>query len=183
MIRNWPLTFPVISTQRLELRALIDSDLNELVERCNFYEISKQTSSLPYPYTLEFAQSRLKLLQSGFLDRSRLVWVIVLKQTNEIIGEIGIHWREESQSMEVGYWISVGFWGKGYATESLKEVLQFGKEEKIARFIYGTHFTDNPASGRTMRKSGMQLEGEEVSIKNQEGILKNLNRYIYSLEL
>ncbi len=175
--RNWPRQFPVIDTQRFTLRALTEQDLPELVIRCNHYDISKQTSSLPYPYTLNFAIGRLKLIQDGFADMSRLVWVIEDRFTNNLVGEIGLHWREASQSMEVGYWIGVDFWGMGIATECLRAVLNFAEELEIARFIFGTHFADNPASGRTMEKAGMISEGEVEPVLNQEGELKRLCRF------
>lgn len=175
--RNWPSSFPVIRTQRYTLRALNELDLPELVIRCNHYDISKQTSSLPYPYTLNFAIGRLKLIQDGFADMSRLVWVIEDNSTKNLVGEIGLHWREVSQSMEVGYWIGVDFWGMGIATECLRAVLNFASEFKIARFVFGTHFADNLASGRTMEKAGMISEGEVEPVLNQEGELKRLCRF------
>ncbi len=175
--RNWPSSFPVIHTQRYTLRALNELDLPELVIRCNHYDISKQTSSLPYPYTLNFAIGRLKLIQDGFTNMSRLVWVIEDNSTKNLVGEIGLHWREASQSVEVGYWIGVDFWGMGIATECLRAVLNFASEFKIARFVFGTHFADNPASGRTMEKAGMISEGEVEPVLNQEGELKRLCRF------
>lgn len=180
--RNWPNQFIVLTTDRFTLRALTENDLPELVIRCNHYDISKQTSSLPFPYTLEFAEGRLKLIQEGFRDRSRLVWVIQDRLTQEIVGEMGLHWREASQSMEVGYWIGVDFWGMGIATECLIAVLSFAKEFKIANYIFGTHFADNPASGRTMEKAGMTAEGFVDPVKNQEGKLKQLKRFRFDLE-
>ncbi len=179
--RNWPSSFPVIRTQRYTLRALNELDLPELVIRCNHYDISKQTSSLPYPYTLNFAIGRLKLIQDGFADMSRLVWVIEDNSTKNLVGEIGLHWREASQSVEVGYWIGVDFWGMGIATECLRAVLNFASEFKIARFVFGTHFADNPASGRTMEKAGMISEGEVEPVLNQEGELKRLCRFKLNL--
>ncbi len=181
MIRNWPTNFPVLLSDRLELRALETFDLPELAIRCNHYDISRQTSSLPYPYTLDFAVGRLKLIQEGFKDLSRLVWLIVEKDSRKIVGEIGLHWREQTESMEVGYWIAKDYWGLGIATESLIAVLNYAKQLMIAKYIYGTHFIDNPASGRTMQKAGMLFEGEVDPILNQEGVLKKLNRYRYDI--
>jgi [ribosomal protein S5]-alanine N-acetyltransferase len=180
--RNWPDQFPVLTTDRFTLRALTEHDLPELVIRCNYYDISKQTSSLPFPYTLNFAVGRLKLIQDGFNDKSRLVWVIIETVSDKVVGEMGLHWREETDSMEVGYWIGLDFWGMGIATECLKRVLDFTNEIKIAKYIYGTHFADNPASGRTMEKAGMTSEGYVDPVLNQAGELKELKRFRFELE-
>jgi RimJ/RimL family protein N-acetyltransferase len=181
MKRIWPTIFPVLLSDRFKLRALETIDLPELVICCNHYDISRQTSSLPYPYTLDFAVGRLKLIQEGFKDFSRLVWLIVEKDSGKIVGEIGLHWRDQTESMEVGYWIAKDYWGLGIATESLIVVLDFAKQLRIAKSIFGTHFVDNPASGRIMKKAGMLFEGEVDPVLNQEGVLKKLNCYRYDI--
>ena len=71
----------------------------------------------------------------------------------KIIGAIGLHDRNDDKA-ELGYWIAVPFWNKGYATEAASAILNFGIKELKFHKIYATHFIHNPASGRIMEKIG-----------------------------
>ncbi|HEX7708287.1 MAG TPA: GNAT family protein, partial [Thermoanaerobaculia bacterium] len=60
---------------------------------------------------------------------------------------------------ELGYWVGVPFWGRGYASEAAAEVIRFGFEDCGMHRIYGCHYARNPASGRILEKVGMTREG------------------------
>lgn len=60
---------------------------------------------------------------------------------------------------EIGYWISVSWWGKGNATEAARAITDFGFDALDLHRIQGRHFTRNVASGRVRQKLGMRLEG------------------------
>ncbi|HKB78454.1 MAG TPA: GNAT family protein, partial [Thermoanaerobaculia bacterium] len=53
----------------------------------------------------------------------------------------------------------VPYWGLGYATEAAGAVVRFGFESLSLNRIFACHFVRNPASGRVLRKLGMQHEG------------------------
>ena len=58
----------------------------------------------------------------------------------------------------MGYWIAQRHWGQGYATEAGRAVLDIaatlGHRELVA-----SHFLDNPASGKVLRKLGFEPTG------------------------
>jgi RimJ/RimL family protein N-acetyltransferase len=60
---------------------------------------------------------------------------------------------------EIGYWIAVPYWGRGYATEAAAEIVRYGFEERNLQRVFACHFTRNPASGRVLQKAGMKYEG------------------------
>ena len=60
---------------------------------------------------------------------------------------------------ELGYWIAVDCWNRGYATEASRRIIDFGFESLGLHRIEAHHFLRNPASGRVMQKMGMQQEG------------------------
>jgi len=170
----WPATFPILESERLIFSRLAFEDLNSLVEKCNQKEITIQTSNLPYPYTYEYAMDRLDFLNTLFEQEKGIVWCVKVKSTLDFAGEIGLHWREDSSSFEVGYWFSMQLWGQGFATESLKQILEFGFQNLRATRIFGTYFTDNLGSLKVMNKAGMVFEKELPPKKNQDGIYKRL---------
>ena len=59
----------------------------------------------------------------------------------------------------MGYWLGKAYWGKGYATEAAKKMIEIGFKEYDWNRIYATAFTNNPATMRVMEKAGMKYEG------------------------
>ena len=52
------------------------------------------------------------------------------------------------------------YWGKGYVTEALEELLRFAFEEDGVRRVDTCCLSDNLRSARAMEKSGLIFEGE-----------------------
>ncbi len=87
-------------------------------------------------------------------------WKIVLKSTNEPIGQIDVvNLNEEIESVEIGYCLGYNFWHKGIMTEAFKVVIKFLFEQVGVNRIEATHDKCNPHSGDVMKKCGLQYEG------------------------
>ena len=85
---------------------------------------------------------------------------IVEKASGKVIGTIGFMWiQPENRSCEVGYSLSRAHWNRGYMTEALEALLEFGFQDLHMNRIEAQHEVDNPASGRVMAKVGMRQEG------------------------
>lgn len=63
-----------------------------------------------------------------------------------------------SRQLPGGYW-GKPYWNQGYCSEAGKAVLQYAFAELGLLRIHASHIGRNPASGRVMRKLGMQHEG------------------------
>ena len=86
-------------------------------------------------------------------------WVVELKDTKQVIGSIRcVKVDIKNLTCGLGYSYGSKFWNKGYATEALKAVLDYLKEEGF-KTVYADHLSLNPASGKVMLKSGMEYEG------------------------
>lgn len=79
---------------------------------------------------------------------------IFKKGTNEFIGRCGLS-RLGNGEVETGYLIARDYWGHGYATEALKAVLNWARENTGLEYIIGFAPTDHKASHRVMEKSGL----------------------------
>jgi RimJ/RimL family protein N-acetyltransferase len=75
-----------------------------------------------------------------------------------IIGSAGMGIDGETGDVQLGYWIGRRWWGQGFATEAAKAVLKVAKAIGYNR-ITASHFVDNPASGRVLKKAGFQPTG------------------------
>jgi [ribosomal protein S5]-alanine N-acetyltransferase len=87
-------------------------------------------------------------------------WGIELKASGELIGAIDLFkFDNMTENCDVGYSIGYKWWNKGYGTEALRAVIEFGFRHMKIHKISAAHNTDNPASGKIMRKVGMEHEG------------------------
>lgn len=88
-------------------------------------------------------------------------WAITPKDDPEnVIGSISmVKFSHDINACEVGYVLSKKFWGQGYMTQALKEVIRFLFEEADVNRIFATYDSRNSASGKVMAKVGMTYEG------------------------
>jgi len=87
-------------------------------------------------------------------------FALVLKETNVLIGTGLIYFEEEVDSWEIGYNLGKKYWGKGYTTEAMKQIISFAQEELGITEIVGRYAKENPESGKVMEKLGFQFEKE-----------------------
>ena len=168
---------PQLITSRLLLRKLEVTDLPFLVKYANNKAVSNNVLNIPHPYTEEDAVFWLNFVWQGLKSGERFVFAVVLKESNEFIGAIGLHPNGKHNGAEMGYWLGEAFWGNGLMTEAASAVLRFGFEELNLHKIYATHFTDNLASGKVMLKNGMIKEGELKEHYKVEGVYKSVMQY------
>jgi RimJ/RimL family protein N-acetyltransferase len=74
-----------------------------------------------------------------------------------MIGSCGLG-RRASGAVELGYWISRAHWGRGFATEASRALIDIARALGIAR-LEASHFIDNPASARVLDKLGFESTG------------------------
>ena len=153
------MTDYVLETDRLRLRRPQESDVSAIYQLVNDYDIARSTLNIPYPYVLADATAFLQHVNKAWAEKSRYPFAITLKESDEFMGIIGLGIHHGNNWGEAGYWIGKSYWGRGYMTEALKRIIQFGFEDLELNRIQASHFTDNPASGRVMEKAGMQFEG------------------------
>ncbi len=149
--------FPILETDRLILSEITSYDIPTIVEYLQEKVISENTSTIPYPYTEEHAKFWVNLCKDAFENEQAYSFAIRNKN-NSFLGAIGIHNRENNKA-EIGYWVGLPNWNKGYATEALKSILNFGISNLGLDEIYGDVYPHNPASGIVLEKAGMTKQG------------------------
>lgn len=163
--------FPTFSTARLVLSLPTISDLEDIIFHANSTsEIAENTITFPYPYEEKHAHFWLKMAEDGFAKKDAYIFAIREKENLKLIGAIGLHLDLANRKAEIGYWIGKSFWNKGYVSEALQRILQFGFEELHLNKMYASHFPYNPASGKVLEKNGFVYEGtlcQEIFKNNQ----------------
>lgn len=151
-----------LETDRLLLRRPMKKDIPAMVKWLSNPNISNNTLTIPHPYFKSDAEHWLQKVWKGWEDKTDYVFGITLLKNQEYIGAMGLHANAEHNRAEVGYWIGEPYWNKGYATEALKAVLEFGFDVLEYHKIYATHMVHNASSGKVMAKAGMIREGKLV---------------------
>ena len=75
-----------------------------------------------------------------------------------LIGGAG-YYRRPSGAAELGFWLGRPWWGRGYATEAARAVVQHGFANPRLPGFSSAHFIDNPASQRVLAKLGFETVG------------------------
>ncbi|PYQ29566.1 MAG: GNAT family N-acetyltransferase [Acidobacteria bacterium] len=146
---------PTLRTQRLTLRPHALEDAPAIQRLCGAYEVALNTLMIPHPYPDGAAEQWIAKQQEDF-DADRTVNFAI--DDGEVAGGIGLVMKGDGIA-EIGYWIAVPFWNRGYASEAAIEVVRYGFEERNLVRIFAQHFGRNAASGRVLQKAGMQYEG------------------------
>ncbi|MGH1518770.1 GNAT family N-acetyltransferase [Chryseobacterium sp. JK1] len=167
--------FPTIETERLILSQLQEKDIPFIVEYLQHRIYSDLTSNIPYPYTEDDARFWLQMSKEVFEDRTGFIFAIRNKE-GHLMGAIGLHDREDDKA-ELGYWMGIPYWNKGFVTEAAKAIVDFGFKDLGCNKIYATHFLHNPASGRIMEKIGMKQEAILKQHAKKDGTYHDLAMY------
>ncbi|MFD1412463.1 GNAT family N-acetyltransferase [Oceanobacillus jeddahense] len=147
-----------IETERLLLRPYHISDISTVQKIADDKAIA-ETTFIPYPYTTEkvgdWINSHSTLLKNG----DAYPFAVVVKDENQLIGTMTIRIDKVHNKGELAYWIGKDFWGKGFATEASKRILDFGFNELNLNRIWAPVMKKNIASAKVMRKIGLSYEG------------------------
>ena len=146
----------LLETERLLLRPPRAADISQLVPLLNDFDVSKNLSPVPHPYTEDDACAFIVRMDYCLRTGSDYVFAILLRPSC-FIGLCGLH---PSGEWEFGYWLGKPYWGKGYATEAGRRVVTFAFEELNAEKLKAGWYYDNPKSGRVLEKLGFKLTGE-----------------------
>ena len=149
-----------IETERLQLRKLVLADaafILKLVNQPGWLENigDKQVNNLTDAENY-LSQGPLK----SYREYGFGFYLVVLKHTQESTGICGLIKRECFDAPDIGYAISAEFWGKGYATEAAKAVLEYSQNELKLNQIYGVTSLSNESSKQVLRKVGLTEEGK-----------------------
>ncbi|MBL7478390.1 GNAT family N-acetyltransferase [Legionella bononiensis] len=148
-----------IETQRTLLRLLSEEDLNLVAELNSDPDVRKY-----FPdgvQSKEQTQQRIRQLIGFYKEYGLPCFVIFNKESNEFIGRCGFGLIETGE-IEVGYLIARKFWGMNYASEALKGLLNWSKNNIKTDFIIAFAPLEHKASHRVMEKCGMHFYKEDI---------------------
>jgi ribosomal-protein-alanine N-acetyltransferase len=152
---------PTLTTARLTLRPFGPDDAFDVERLAGTREVADTTLNIPHPYPHGGAAAWIAQHRPAWTEGTSATFAIVLTKTNKLVGAISLMIKRAHRRAELGYWIAHESWNSGYATEASRRIIDFGFEGLGLHRIQARHFLRNPASGRVMKKLGMQPEGVE----------------------
>src|SRR5262249_4484290 len=162
MIEKMPLTAQatlensvVIETDRLRLRMLRDSDLDDLAALFADPDVMRYVGN-GLPTTRAEAEKALTSIIAHWERHGFGRWAVEDRYTNEFIGYSGL--RSLFGTPEVVYHFMKNQWGKGFATEVATASLDFGFNRRGFDRIVAIAKPENAASIHVMDKIGMHFE-------------------------
>jgi RimJ/RimL family protein N-acetyltransferase len=142
-------------SERLFLRPPFPEDARQVYDGICDAGIVSMLARAPWPYRMKDAE---EFCGRDFAARTpRFLMTLPDRSGAPVVGCIGLH--EEEDGVEMGYWIARDHWGRGYAAEAGRAMLEVARTLGHRRLQAG-HYVDNPASGRVLRKIGFRETGE-----------------------
>ena len=161
MLQDIPIPTPalreasscVLETERLTLRRPTLADVKAIAHLANDRRIAENTRRLPHPYLQDHA---VEFVRATSTDSSETVFLI--EQNHSPVGMVGID-RSAPEAPELGYWLGAKHWGKGYATEAVRAVIDHAFTDCDHEALQSSARVTNPASRRVLEKCGFQWTG------------------------
>jgi RimJ/RimL family protein N-acetyltransferase len=147
---------PVLETERLTLRAPRRGDVKAIAQIVNDRRIAENTARLPHPYGIDDAQTFV-----AAVNRRDGEATFVVTYGDAVIGVCGVDPREDG--LELGYWLGAAYWGRGYATEAVRAVIDHAFGELRHDTLAAGARVNNPASRRVLEKCGFQWTGVRLT--------------------
>lgn len=172
--------FPVLESDRLLLRRVVQEDSKALYD-CLADPAVRAFTLFSHGGNLLFPGRLYRYFEDSYHNLRDLHFVIESKQDRRLVGLCSLqYWTEKGRKARLGYLVSPAYWNKGYATESVQCVLQFGFGTLGLRRIEADCSVDNPASERVLQKCGLQYDGVRAAATRPaaKGTVAELRHYV-----
>lgn len=171
------MDFPVLETERLVLREIIDGDAEYLFMNFSNKDIMKYYGS----DLMENREEAFQLIHSfrtNFLENRGYRWGIQIKGEKGLIGTIGFHaWSHKNKRAEIGYELHPGYWRQGFAKEAIKAAVDYGYSTMDLNRIGAVVFLENHPSSELLIRMGFEKEGILRKYIVQNGVTYDVNAY------
>ena len=151
----------ILETDRLILREMKLSDAEALFEMDSNPMVHQYLWNKPLTDISE-VHSYIKLVRAQYLQNNIGRFVVILKETNELMGWAGLKFNTEIVNnkinfYDIGYRLNEKFWGKGYASEASYAWMDYGFKVMKIKIMEAAAHTENIASNRILQKIGLKM--------------------------
>ena len=161
---------PTLETERLILRQITDSeeDGRDSLEFINdfsvyrywgLYDESQDPNGRHRPKKKTKLDYQYKVTMKEYKAKRELTWLLELKDTHKVVGEIVLYDFRLNKQADIGYRINKDYWGKGFTPEAGQAMCKVAFEVMNLTRLQIRCFTNNNSSVRVAQKLGFSQEG------------------------
>lgn len=143
----------ILTTKDLVLRPPQKDDVQDIALLANNYNVASMLESMPYPYLDTHAEEFIERVSKP--SESGCHYAITHAETGQLMGICSLSGDNRRYDLPyIGYWLGEEFWGKGYATQAARALVDLffkaGSEDTLLISV----LADNVASQRVIEKFG-----------------------------
>lgn len=154
--------FPIIETPRLILRGMRDSDMQAFAA---MNADARVMEFFPAPLTPPESDALARRIDDHFVAHGHSFWAVEVAGVADFVGLAGLlvpsFEAHFTPCVEIGWRFASVFWGKGYATEAARALLEFGFDRAGLDEIVSFTVPANQRSRRVMERIGMTHDPAE----------------------
>jgi ribosomal-protein-alanine N-acetyltransferase len=144
--------FPTLTTERLILRQLLESDVQEIFLLRSDPIINKYLDRQPSK-TLEDALNFIRIINVNIKNSELPYWAITQKNNEKLIGTICLFdFSEELNRCEIGYELLTDYQGQGIMNEAIKKIIEYSFQTLGLKTIDACTHKDNQSSIKLLQK-------------------------------
>lgn len=149
-------------TERAIVRQYRASDINALSQIMSDSRVHIYTKDKGNPWDKLRTEKYVRfMMEKDFKTLDCFHGAVVDKATNQLIGLCGLNPYKEDEP-EIEFKLGVSYWGKGYATELGRQMIQEAFVSTDILGIYGIAELKNTASRKVLEKIGMEYLGNQL---------------------
>ncbi len=150
--------FPTLHTSRLDLIEITSIHTKDILKLFGNSEVTKYYNLLPFQTEMD-AKKFNDWYNMRFQQGAAIRWGICLKGEMNIIGTLGFNNFEKKHRANIGYDLFPDFWNKGYMTEALNKIIDFGFNKLEINRIEAEVMQGNTGSEKLLDKLNFTKEG------------------------
>jgi len=155
-----------METERLFLRRYAEPD------KADFINLFTDAAVMKYVgdgvLTAEQAEAFWQKLFARLYPQNFNIWAVFAKEDSAYVGHAGIYPRPtRKEDWEFVYFLNQNSWGKGYATELARRIIEFGFAELNLPEVFATVDELHSASINVLEKAEMNFKNYEYDEKGR----------------
>jgi [ribosomal protein S5]-alanine N-acetyltransferase len=146
---------PWLETLRLELRAFVPGDFDDMVRLDSDPRVMKYIADGKPASRNAVAQRLKRFLRYPTLYPDLGVWRTARRDNGRFVGWFALNYAGRSTDIEIGYRLLPEAWGRGFATEGAAALLDYAFDDLGLDRVIGVTHPGNKASQRVLMKAGL----------------------------